>query len=77
MITLSLMVFTGCNKKCPKPQYPKLDAVDRVPYYDYYVVNGALDVNSTQKAFQTIKALRVSENYYYSLIENYRTNFVK
>lgn len=72
-----LMALTGCEKKCPKPIYPKLEAVDKIPYYDFYVINGTLDHNSTKKAFKTIKALRVSEHYYYTLISDYKKEFMK
>ncbi len=75
MILISLMAFTGCEKKCPKPIYPKLEAVDKIPYYDFYVINGTFDHNSTKKAFKAIKALRVSEHYYYTLISDYRKEF--
>lgn len=74
---LFLTALTGCEKKCPKPKYPKLDAIDKIPYYDFYVIDGAFDHNSTMQAFKTIKALRVSEHYYYSLISDYKTEFNK
>ena len=72
-----LTALTGCEKKCPKPIYPKLEAIDKIPYYDYYVINGTMDQNSTKKAFSSIKALRVSEHYYYTLISDYRKEFNK
>lgn len=68
-------VLTGCEKECPKPIYPTLEAVDKIPYYDFYVIGGTLDSNSTKKAFKTIKALRVSEHYYYTLISDYKKEF--
>lgn len=78
MTTLSVMATTGCSEKeCPKPVYPTLEAIDKIPYYDFYVVNGSMDQNSTKKAFKTIKALRVSEHYYYNLINDYRKDFNK
>lgn len=71
------MVNTGCSQRaeCPKVVYPKLEAIDRIPYYDYYVVDGHLDVNSTQRAFNVLRAYRVSENYYYKMISSYRKEF--
>ncbi len=75
LITLA-MGITGCEKKCPKPIYPSLEAINKIPYYNYYVINGTMDQNSTKKAFSSIKALRVSEHYYYSLIVDYRKEFV-
>lgn len=78
MTILSLTVLTNCSKKeCPKPQYPSLHAIGRVPDIYVTVNDGILDRNSTKKAFKTIKALRVSEHYYYSLISDYRKEFVK
>ena len=73
---LSMTVFTACEKKCPEPVYPKLEAVDKVPYYDFYIIKGRFDRNSTMQAFKTIKALRVSEHYYWTLISDYRREFI-
>ena len=73
--TLSLMALTGCEKKCPKPQYPKLEAISKIPYYSYTVVEGRMTPDSTLKAFKSIKALRVSEHYYYRLVSDYRKEF--
>lgn len=73
---LSLIMFTACKEKCPKPIYPKLEAVDRVPSIKVNVNGGTLDHNSTKKAFKLIKALRVSEYYYYTLISDYRKEFI-
>ena len=73
-----LMVLTGCNEKvCPKPQYPEIRTINKVPRIDIVVNNGMMDMNSTKKAFKTIRALRVSEQYYYSIISDYREEFVK
>ena len=75
---LLLMALTGCSaKKCPKQQYPELQAIDYIPKTNIVVKNGMLDSNGTLKAFKTIKALRVSEHYYYSLITDYRKEFIK
>ncbi len=71
------MGITGCKKECPKPIYPSLEAINKIPYYNYYVINGTMDHNSTKKAFSSIKALRVSEHYYYTLISDYRKEFNK
>lgn len=76
LLTVLVTAITGCSEKeCPKPVYPTLEAVDKIPYYDFYVINGTLDQNSTKQAFKTIKALRVSEHYYYTLISGYRKEF--
>ncbi len=72
---LSLTMFTACEKKCPEPIYPKLEAVDRIPRIKVTVKNGILDHNSTKNAFKTMKALRVSEYYYYTIISEYRNEF--
>lgn len=78
MTMILAMAFTGCSgKQCPKPIYPSLEAVDKVPYYDFYITGGRMDSNSTKQAFKTIKALRVSEHYYFTLIGDYRREFVK
>lgn len=77
VMMLSLIMFTGCEKKCPEPVYPKLEAIDRIPRISITVENGILDQNNTKKAFKTIKALRVSEHYYYRLISDYRAEFIK
>lgn len=71
------MALTGCKKECPKPIYPKLEAVNKIPQYEFYVIGGSFDQNSTLKAFKTIKALRVSEHYYWTLISDYRDKFNK
>ena len=68
-------MFTACEKKCPEPIYPKLEAIKRIPKIEVTVKNGTLDHNSTKKAFKMIKALRVSEYYYYSLISDYGNEF--
>ncbi len=68
-------MFTACEKKCPEPIYPKLEAIDRIPKIEVTVKNGILDHNSTKKAFKMIKALRVSEHYYFTLIGDYRNEF--
>lgn len=78
MTILSMTALTGCSdKQCPKPIYPRLEAIDRIPKAEITVNNGILDNNNTQKAFKTIKALRVSEHYYFNLIGNYRKEFIK
>ena len=76
---LLLMAFTGCSQKveCPNVVYPELDAIDRIPKYEITVNSGILDQNNTKKAFSLIKALRISENYYYTLISDYREDFNK
>ena len=74
---LFLTILTACKEKCPKPIYPKLEAIDRIPKIQVKVKNGILDHNSTLKAFKMIKALRVSEHYYLTLIKDYREEFVK
>ncbi len=73
------MVLTACSqrKPCPKVVYPKLEAVSKVPRIDIIVNGGRMDSNGTKKAFKTIKALRVSEHYYYALISEYRKEFIK
>ena len=71
-----MALMTGC-KECPKPIYPELEAVDKIPRITITINNGLMDSNSTLKAFQTIKALRVSEHYYYTLISDYRDEFLK
>lgn len=74
----SMTVFTACDKKpCPKQQYPDLKAINKIPTTTLIVDNGMLDQNSTKKAFKMIKALRVSEHYYFTLISDYREEFVK
>ena len=75
---LLLMVITGCNEKieCPRVKYPNIEALDKVPYYDFYVVNGSFNESNTTHVIKTIRALRISENYYYTTIENYRKNFI-
>lgn len=71
-------MFTACSQKtCQKVVYPKLEAVDKVPQIQVKVNNGMLDRNSTIKTFKTIKALRVSEDYYYTTISEYREKFNK
>ena len=74
-----MMALTACSQKapCPKIVFPKLEAIGRIPKIEVTVKNGILDHNSTKKAFKTIKALRVSEHYYYSLISEYRKEFIK
>ena len=76
MMILFSMALTGCSgKECPKPVYPKLEAIDRIPKIEITVNNGTLDRNGTLNVFKTIKALRVSEHYYYTLISDYRGKF--
>ena len=77
VLGISLLIIIGCSKPCPKQEYPKIEAIDKIPYYDFYVVHGMLDRNSTIQAFKTIKALRVSEHYYYNTIMDYRKEFTK
>lgn len=75
-----LMLFmNGCSQKapCPPVKYPSLEAVQKIPHIRIVVSGGMMDVNSTKKAFKTIKALRVSENYYSGLINQYRKDFVR
>ena len=71
------MVNTGCSQRadCPKVVYPTLEAIDKIPDFYVTVNHGILDQNGTKKAFGAIKALRVSENYYYGLISHYREEF--
>ena len=78
LLAMTMLFLMGCTDRnpCPKVQYPKLEAIDKIPHYDLYVIHGSLDQNSTVKAFKLIKALRVSENYYYGIISDYRNEFV-
>lgn len=76
---LLLMVLTGCNetpKPCPKQIYPSLEAIDKIPRIKLTIKNGTMTQHSTKNAFKTIKALRVSENYYWTLIARYRKDFL-
>lgn len=74
---LLLMGLNGCSEKCPKVKYPTLDAIDKIPQIKVTVNDGMLDRNSTLKTFKTIKALRVSEHYYWTLIGDYKKEFNK
>lgn len=76
VMTILLTAFSGCSKPCPKPVYPELEAIDKVPTIEIIIKDGTMDSNSTLKAFKTIKALRVSEHYYYTLISDYRKDFM-
>jgi len=80
ILTFVLMMvatlFNGCSQKVYiKPNYPKLEAIKKVPKIDIIIVDGLMDRNDTLKAFKTIKSLRVSERYYYRLISDYRERF--
>lgn len=79
MILLSLTVLTNCSQRaeCPKVVYPELNAINKIPSVKIVVKHGKMDRNSTKKAFKTIKALRVSEHYYYSLIQEYGEKFTE
>lgn len=74
-----LIILTNCSQRvdCPKMVYPTLEAVSKIPRVNIVVKGGMMDVNSTKKAFNTIRGLRVSEHYYYTLISNYKRNFNK
>ena len=74
-----MMAITACSQKAPcvETVYPKLEALNKVPKVSIAVKDGTIDQNGTKKAFKTIKALRVSENYYYRLIGDYRKEFLK
>lgn len=79
-MALLLMGFTGCSEKakpCPKQEYPKLNAINKVPSMNIVIKHGLMDRNSTVNAFKVIKALRVSEHYYYGLIADYTKEFTK
>jgi hypothetical protein len=73
------MVLTGCSQRaeCPKIVYPKLVAIDKVPKIDFSVHNGQIDANDTRDVYNGIKALRVSEYYYWKQIVDYREKFNK
>ena len=79
MIPLLSIILTSCSqrKPCPKVIYPTLEAVSKVPRIEVVVKDGMMDRNSTKKAFYTLKALRVSEYYYWGLISEYREEFLK
>ena len=71
------MVLTACNKKieCKEPIYPTLSAIGKIPTIHVVVKDGKLSQESTQKAFKGIRALRVTEHYYYNLLTDYQKTF--
>lgn len=71
------MAFTACSKRveCPKQVYPVLIAIDKIPIAKITVKNNSLDSKNTITAFNAIRSLRVSENYYYGLITDYQKTF--
>ena len=79
-MTLLLMVsITGCTEEpipCPTQIYPSLEGIDKIPRTKLIVKDGILTHEGTKNAFNTMKALRASENYYYALIERYRKEFL-
>ena len=79
MMILSLILLTNCSQRvpCPETVYPKLQAIDKIPPVYITVNDGTISSGDTKKAFNTIKALRVSENYYWSLIGDYKKGFNK
>ena len=81
MTLVLVMVLSGCNEEqkieCPEAIYPELKAINKVPTIEVTVKDGMMDSNSTKKAFKTIKALRVSEHYYWTIIGDYRREFLK
>jgi len=73
---LSLMAFTGCSQKqCPEPIYPTLKAVKKIPQISIEVKNGQIIGEHTLKVFNTVKALRRSEEYYIDLITTYTEKY--
>lgn len=71
-----VMGITACNKKeCPAPKYPELVAINKVPHTRVPITNGVFKPKDTRRVLNTIKALRVSEHYYWTLITNYREEF--
>ena len=78
LIFALMMVFTACSEKkiYISPKYPKLEAIQKIPKVDIVILDGIMDRNDTLKVFKTIKALRVSEEYYYRLLGDYRGRFI-
>ena len=72
------MGLNSCSQRieCPNQVYPQLEAIDKIPDFYVKVEHGSLDQNNTKKAFSLVKALRVSEHYYYTLISEYRKEFI-
>lgn len=77
IVVALLMALTGCSQRaeCPKQVYPQLHAIEKIPHVQIVVAGGRMDRNSTKKAFQTIKALRVSEHYYFTTLGDYTKEF--
>jgi len=74
-----MVTIQGCSQKkpCIEPKYPRLEAVNKIPRINITVKDGVIAQNHTKKTLNTLKALRVSENYYWTLIGNYRKEFIK
>lgn len=70
-------LFSGCSQKvCEKQVYPQLKTINTVPRVNIEVKHGRITQNGTNKVFNTIKGLRVSERFYSRQIRDYR-EFVK
>jgi hypothetical protein len=70
------MAFTGCSqKRCPKPIYPTLKAISKIPQISIEVKDGQIIGEHTLKVFNTVKALRRSEEYYNNLVVTYTEKY--
>lgn len=70
--------ITGCSQRveCPKQTYPELQPIDKIPRLNNIVIEGGrFDQNSTSKVKKTLKALRVSEHYYFTTLSDYMREF--
>jgi len=76
---MGITLFSGCTQRapCPKIAYPKLEAIKKIPRVNIEVLDGAIRKGHTKIIFATIEALRISENYYYTLIGDYQNDFNK
>ena len=77
MLVALVMGITACSQRAPcvPCNYPKFQKIDKIPSSKVEVKKGIILPQYTKQVFNTIKALRISEHYYWTLITNYEKEF--
>ena len=77
-ILILLLGLNGCkDDPCPKISFPDIQAIDRVPTRTLdWGDDGVLGFEDTQYLGWQNERYKISENYYYRRISDYRKEFI-
>ena len=71
MITLSVLVFAGCDEPKPKCYYPPIKKAKHISCEYFIKDDGSMDTNNSQIADKCLYMLANNQNYYEYSVDEY------